>query len=344
MLQSIKNFLFRKNNDVSSETLANKNKTAYKVKKKAAAVGVAILRLAILISISYVILYPLIYMISSSLKTVATFRDPSVIWIPKAFTFENYRVAFKALNYINLDNFLDSSLLYTILFEVVAAVLEIMSCSIVAYGLARFNFKGKGVLLILLIVTILVPDQMIIIPKMMNFSNLDFLGIIKLINGIFGSNIKINILNTGFTFYLPSIFAIGLRSGLIIFIYMQFFKGLPKELEEAAWIDGAGLFRTFFSIALPSSGVVIVTVSIFSIIWHWNDYYLAVMYISKSFPLAVKLSDLETLLQLQNIWWGPAKISAQCAAALMFIFPMLVMYIILQKKFVKSIDRVGITG
>lgn len=330
MLEAIKKLFIKSDNTQSSLT-------AYKAKQKTMSIAVTVIRLVILISISYVVLYPLLYMITSSFKTYETFRDPTVIWIPNEFTVEWYATAIKAMDFWN-------SLKNTVVFEAVAAALEILSCSLVAYGLARFDFKGKGILLVMLIVTILVPDQMIIIPKMVNFSNLDFLGIIGLINKIAGTNIKINILNTGFTFYLPSLFAIGLRSGIIIFIYMQFFKGLPKELEEAAWIDGAGLFKTFTNIALPSSGVVIVTVSIFSIIWHWNDYYLAVMYISKSFPLAVKLSGLTETLQLYNIWWGPSLVSSKCAASLLFIFPMLIMYLFLQKKFVKSIDRVGITG
>ena len=256
------------------------------------------------------------------------------------FTKEWYEWALNCLDFWN-------GLKNTILFELVAAFLEIVSCSLIAYGLARFNFKGKKVLLAFLILTILVPDQMIIIPKMMNFANLDFMGIISLINKVFGADIKINILNTGFVFYLPSIFGIGLRSGIIMFIYMQFYKGLPKELEEAAWIDGAGLFQTYTRIALPSSGVVITTVSILSIIWHWNDYYLAVMFMNsqKAMPLAVKLSAIgDQIRSIYSVYGGFKTTATQAAGCVLFVLPMLIMYVFLQRKFVKSIDRVGITG
>ena len=121
-------------------------------------------------------------------------------------------------------------------------------------------------------------------------------------------------------------------------------QGLPGELEEAAWIDGAGLFKTFFSIAVPSSSVVFTTVTIFALVWHWNDYYLAIMYLSDNFPLAVKIYDIKNLLTVQKIWDGYPAISTKCAACFMFILPLLLVYLVLQRKFVKSIDRVGITG
>ena len=133
----------------------------------------------------------------------------------------------------------------------------------------------------------------------------------------------------------------------MIYIYIQFFKGLPKELEEAAWIDGAGPVKTFLTIALPSSGVVILTVTIFSIVWHWNDYYLAGMYMTNNRPLALALANLPSLLptlgfgyQIVNNRAG----SILMASCFMYILPVLIMYICLQNKFVKSIDRVGITG
>ena len=312
----------------------------YKIKKTSTSVIVSLFRYALLISVSYVVLYPLFFMISNSIKDIVDYMDPNVFWIPKHFTLLWYDWALQSLNFfVSLKN--------TVLYEMVAAFLEIISCSLVAYGLARFKFRGKNILMFMLILTILVPDQMIIIPKMMNFANLDFLGIISAINKLTSAGIRINILNTGFVFYLPSLFAVGLRSGIIIYIYIQFYKGLPRELEEAAWIDGAGLFKTYTKIALPSSGVVITTVSIFSIIWHWNDYYLAIMYMNdpESMPLAVRLSNVDDIMQtLFNVWGGDKQLATLSACCILFVLPMLLMYIVLQRKFVKSIDRVGITG
>lgn len=308
-----------------------------KILKHASSVAYSVFRLALLIAIGYIVIYPVIYMISSSVKTTAAFADPSVIYIPKHITFEYYSLALEAIDY-------KDSIISTVKYEIVSAVIEILICSFIAYGLARFDFKGKKFLNFVLLLTILVPVQMIIVPIMTNYSQLDVIGILGLLNRFTGIDLRPNILGTVWTFYLPSIFGVGLRSGILIYIYIQFFSGLPKELEEAAWIDGAGLFRTFFSIAVPSSSVVYTTVTLFALIWHWNDYYLAVMYLSDKFPLAVRIYDIDNLITAVNIWGGGSAVAIKSAACFMFIAPMLVIYLFMQRKFVQSIDRVGITG
>lgn len=305
--------------------------------KHASSVAYSVFRLALLIAIGYIVIYPVIYMISSSVKTTAAFADPSVIYIPKHITFGYYSLALEAIDY-------KDSIISTVKYEIVSAVIEILICSFIAYGLARFDFKGKKFLNFVLLLTILVPVQMIIVPIMTNYSQLDVIGILGLLNRFTGIDLRPNILGTVWTFYLPSIFGVGLRSGILIYIYIQFFSGLPKELEEAAWIDGAGLFRTFFSIAVPSSSVVYTTVTLFALIWHWNDYYLAVMYLSDKFPLAVRIYDIDNLITAVNIWGGGSAVAIKSAACFMFIAPMLVIYLFMQRKFVQSIDRVGITG
>ncbi len=309
----------------------------YQVKRKSISVLFSLFRLVILTSIAYVVIYPLLYMIVTSLRTADSFSDPDIVWVLKELTYDNFKDAFTSINFM-------TSLKNTVSIQIISAVIEIFACSIVAYGLSRFNFKFKKIEMILLILTIVIPSQMIIIPTMVNFSRLDFLGIIDAINNATGSEIRINILDTSLAFYLPSIFGVGLRSGIMIFIYMQFFKGLPKELEEAASIDGAGPIKTFIRIAVPSSGVVFLTVSIFSVVWHWNDYYLSMMYMNENLPLAVSIAnfpDMFNTLGLSATGRGDAILMAAC---LMFVLPMLVFYLILQRKFVKSIDRIGITG
>ena len=116
-----------------------------------------------------------------------------------------------------------------------------------------------------------------------------------------GSDLRPNLLDSGWVFYLPSIFASGLRSGLFIFIYRQFFVGMPKELEEAAAIDGASPVKTFLHVIIPSSGVAILTVSIFSLVWHWNEYNLSVLYFDENHPLSVRLSTLSQSLSVMGL-------------------------------------------
>lgn len=326
----MKNTMFK---DCASSLVTN----ASGKKKYISSILTGILKYSVLLSIGYLVIYPLIYMISFAIRSYGDYLDPSIYWIPKNFSWIHFSNAQRVVDFV-------PSIVNSLIYEILSAFIEIVACSIIAYGMARFKFRGKGILTVILFMMIVIPEQMTIIPKMMNYSSLDFLGIIGLINKIFGTNFHISILNTGFAFWLPSAFGVGLRAGIIIFIFLQFFKGLPKELEEAAWIDGANLRQTYLKIALPSSSVVLTTVIILSVIWHWNDYYLAVMYTSENQPIAVKIAQITTGLQTIGYWNGPYYIGAKCAACIVFVIPVLIMYIILQRKFVQSIDRVGITG
>lgn len=308
-----------------------------RMSKRLLAAAFTLFRLALLVSIGYIILYPLLYMISVSIKTDVAFRNPSIVWIPTSVTGDNFAMAYDVMDYTG-------SLLSTLRLEVVSALIQVFSCAVAAYGFARFNFRGKKLLMFILMLMILIPPQVLIIPLVNNFSHLDFLGVLGLFQRLTGVDIRPNVLDTVWSFYLPSLLGVGLRAGILIFIYYQFFCGLPKELEEAAWIDGSNPFRTFISIALPSSSVVILTVTVLSLVWHWNDYYLAVMYTSENLPLAVSLANLTANLTTVGVWGGDKLNAVTMAGSLMFILPLLVFYILVQNRFIKSIDRVGITG
>ena len=310
-----------------------------KALNKATSFAWAILRLLILLAIGYIIIYPLFYMIGTSVRSVRSYYDSARVWIPTSFGIEaNYTRAIEFTNYF--EGFKN-----TMILEIVAGIIEIITCSIVAYGFARFKFKLKPLFTAGLFVTILVPEVMIILPRVVNYSNLDFLGILGLVADLTGVDIRPNLIGSPLAFYLPSIFAMGLRSGILIYIYIQFFKGLPYELEEAAWVDGAGPIRTFVSIALPSSSVVFTTVTVFSMIWHWNDTFLATMYVDTNYPLSANLNRInQTMVGAGFYPKDPQTAFILMAACFIFILPPLIFYMFMQRKFIESIDRVGITG
>ena len=301
---------------------------------------VSIFRWVFLLSVGYIILYPLFAMIAFSVMTQEDIVDTSVTWLSKAPSFASYKTAWNILEY-------PKSFLSTVLVHGISAALEIFSCAIAAYGFSRFEFKGKNILFGLVLLTAIVPVQILVIPLFINYSYFDVLGIMKLFYNITGAEpVYLDLTGTPFTFWLPSLFGVGLRSGIFIFIYRQFFLGLPKELEEASWIDGCGPIKTFFKIVIPSSGVVFLTVTIFSVIWHWNEYYQSVIFFNSNMPLSVKLAGIRSAAYsmegsgYSELMAGPI-ISAGC---LLFIAPMLAMFLVLQKKFIQSIDRVGIVG
>lgn len=308
------------------------------LREKGISVVIFIVRWLLILAVGYIILFPLLQMISQSLMTQEQYTDTSVVWIPKELSLVNFQVAWQTLAY-------PKTLLWTVAVNVVSALVQLLTCAFTAYGFSRFEFKGKNLFMALLILSIIVPAQMTVIPSYISFRNFDILGILKLIGAVAGKDIRPSIVDTPLTFYLPSILSVGLRSGLIIFIYMQFFKGLPKELEEAASIDGASALKTFMTIVLPSSGVAVTSVLILSVIWHWNEYFLSVMYFSNNNTLSVRLANLRMYMQTMGI---DAKMAVTTgvlkAGSLLYIIPVLVMYLILQRKFIQSIDRVGIVG
>ena len=308
------------------------------LRDKVMSVGIFAVRWLFILAVGYIILFPLLQMISQSVMTQEQYTDTSVVWVPKELSSVNFKVAWDTLKY-------PSTLLWTIIVNVMSALIQVLTCSFTAYGFARFKFKGKNFFMMLLIFSIIVPVQMTVIPSYINFRNFDILGILKLIGGIFGADIRPQLVDTPFTFYLPSLLSVGLRSGIIIFIYIQFFRGLPKELEEASSIDGAGALETFLKIVLPSSGVAIVSVLILSVIWHWNEYFLSVMYFSNNNTLSVRLANLRMFIQNAGVDAEMAVTTGIIKAGCwLFILPMLIMYLFLQRKFIQSIDRVGIVG
>lgn len=306
-------------------------------KKVTSKVLISLFRYAMLIAVGYTVLSPLFQIISNSLKSDADFMNTSVTWIPTKAFWQNYADALFVMDYWK-------TFVNTLVVPVLSGLIEVVSCGVVAYGFARFKFPERKILYPLLLLTILVPVRMTFLPSFVNYRNFDFFGITSLIGDIIGKDLTINLINTPFTFYLPSIFGVGFQSGLFIMIYIQFLKGIPKELEEAAWMDGAGPIKTFIRIIVPSSSVAILTVSILSVIWHWNEYYLMGLYFNENQPLAVVLSNIMNLISLKGGDTINSHTGVAMASCMLFILPVLIFYLILQKKFIKSIDSVGIVG
>ena len=300
------------------------------VKNKIASIALSVARWVFLISIGYIALFPLFVMVSTSFMTMADILDQSVVYIPKTITLEHYTEALTKLNYFQ-------ALKSTVLIPVLSGLIEVATCAITAYGFSRFDFKEKNILFGLVILTIAVPATLLMIPQYCAFYNFDPIKLLAIINKPFGTNLNINLINTGFTMWLPSLFSVGLRSGVFIFIYRQFFKGLPKEFEEAAYVDGANPLVAFIKVIVPSSKVAITTVLVFSLVWHWNEYYTTGVFLfENNRPLSVMLGEISNSTTLSS--------ATRMAAALIFVLPLLLIYLVLQKQFIKSIDKVGIVG
>ncbi|HWT73225.1 MAG TPA: carbohydrate ABC transporter permease [Mobilitalea sp.] len=283
----------------------------------------------LLICIGFVYLYPLLYMISKSFMNLDDLLDTSINWIPSSFYIKNYFDAAKSMNY--LKTFFQS-----IVVAGVPTVINVIICSFVGYGFARFNFPGKKIMMGLLIFSYILPSTITMMPTYVLYSDMKLVG-------------------TLWAFILPALLGQGLNAPIFILIFYQFFKQVPKVLIEAAHIDGAGFFKSFLRISIPSAIPAIITVFLFSIVWYWNESYLTQLYISGVF---VKGDWTSLIVQLKGFDANYNKAAAvstvgsmvsnnesvRMAATMLSIAPVLLMYFILQRYFVESIDRTGITG
>ena len=298
------------------------------------------LKYIVLILLAYQLLYPVLYMISASIKDPLDSYDPSVIWIPKNFSATGFIDAFKSMKYL-------AALKGSLEISLGCAVLDVMSCALAGYGFARFKFPFKNLLFACVILTLMVPMQTIILPYYMNMRYFDPLGLVSAINAAFDKTITINLVGKNIAFYLPSLFGSGIRSGLYIYIFRQFFEGMDKALEESAQIDGCGPLRTFLSIMLPNARNSIVTVFLFSFVWHFNEYYLTKQLLGTNRrTLIVALSslrvDLAALIGGQTAF-DPIRIQTRIqAGCLLAIVPMFLLYIFAQRKLADSIEHIGI--
>lgn len=286
----------------------------------------SIVRAVLLIGLSFIILYPLIYMVSIAFRPLDELFDPSVVWIPKHLTLKNIKFAMEKMNMLKPAG-TENSLFNSVVVNLLSALLQVASTAFVGYGFARFEFKLRGFLFGVVIFTMVVPVNSIIIPLFLNYRNL-------------------HLLDSYFAFYIPAILGQGIRSGLFIFIFRQFFKGMPKEFEDAASVDGCGGLRTFLQIFVPNAGPAFLTSFLFSIVWYWNDYYYSSMFFPTKQTVSLALAGLRNLLSTDaTVGHDPYQllISLQAGSFLVCI-PLLLMYMFLQRYFVQSIERTGIVG
>lgn len=296
-------------------------------------------RFLMLLSLTFVIVYPVLFMLSMSLRSPQDVFDPTVVWIPKHFTLENFALVNEAVKFLE-------SLKNTVLIAVGASLLNVGVCAFTGYGLARFRIYGKPFFIVMVLFMIIVPQQMLSLPNYLLFLNVDFFGLFE---AILGHPTGLNLIDNPFGFYLLAALGMGIRSGLFIIIFMQFFKGMQQEIENAALVDGCGFMRIFFRIMLPNAANILIVAFLFSLVWYWNDYYQAAIYIPTVPTLATALANIQnsltSVMQVSSAAFDPYRIiTLQQAACLMTVAPLLILYIFTQRFFTESIERSGLVG
>jgi len=329
--------------------------------------GIAIFRFVLLFGLSFVILYPYLSKIFFSFMGREDFVDVTVILIAKYPTLDTYKAILR-------DNQYFQALLNSSMLSLLCAVIQTISCTIVGYGFSKFKFRFKKLLFTCVIFMMIVPHDTIQLSLFMKFRYFDIWGL-KLpadwaINNIWGlgdvfSNIYVfihniftpaskdivstweglNLLNSNWPLTLMSLTCLGFKNGLYIYIMRQYFNGVPDELEEAAYVDGAGVYKTFVKIIIPMSTTMLVTIFMFAFAWQWSDmFYTDLFYTTNTnvlLPDIVKVpSSLDTDYAAQTAYES----AARNTCGLLILAPLVVLYLFAQRTMIEGVERSGITG
>ncbi len=282
------------------------------------------MRYIMLLALSFAYIYPLIYMNIVSLMDVSDLVNPSITWIPTELYFGNYRQATEVLN-------LSKTIPITLFMSVIPAVFQTISTGLAGYGLARYNFPGRKLVIALIVLTFFIPAQITMIPKYLLFS-------------------KLGLLNTPLCTFLPALFGQGINSSIFILIFYQFFDSYPLSLDEAAKLDGASDLQIFIKIALPVSVPAVIISMLFSFVWYWNETYITSLFCGTGWQTMPMALENFSFAFAQRYPASPGSISNQLsegitmAATNISILPLVIFYLILQKHFVESVDKSGIAG
>ena len=266
----------------------------------------------IIFAIGGILLYPIIWMFFSTFKSNDEIFG-SVKLLPQSFGFSYYAEGWKGTGRVSYTSFF----INTFVLVLPTTILTVASSALVAYGFARFRFPGKKILFAILIATLMLPNSVIIIPRYSLYNTFHWI-------------------NTYLPFYAPAVLAC---YPFFIYMLIQFLRGLPRELDESAYIDGCGTFRTFIQVLLPLMKPALFSAGLFQFLWTYNDYFNSLIFINsvKKFPisLALRMSlDAESVVE-----WGQVMAMATVA-----VLPVILLFFAAQKYFVEGIATSGIKG
>ena len=306
---------------------------------------IAIFRFVLLFGISYIILFPFFSKISSSFMSPVDFIQTDVKLIPKYPTLNTYK-------YLIIENHYFKAMLNTFILSFSCAVLQTFICALIGYGFAKFKFKGRGVMFALVLLTMIVPHQILSSSFVQKFIYFDIFGILNATGFYSAIGFTQGIYNTYVPLILLSLTGLAFKNGLFIFIMRQFYRGVPDELEESSYVDGYGVFKTFFHIILPLSVPMLITVFILAFSWQWTDIF----YVNTVMPSSDHLfltstsfwsempATLDILKSQAGVNYQTYEIAVKNTAGLLVILPLILMYLFCQRYLIQGIEHSGFGG
>lgn len=326
----------------------NKKSGGYVMKNRLKKGIVSVIRGLLLFGLCFMIIQPILTRFSISLMTEADLYDSTVVLLPRHVTLENYKIVMDLTSFFRKDFPYLDSMLNTLWVSALSSILQVIACTLVGYGFARYNFPLKKFWFGCVIAVIIIPPQTISIALFANFNAFDPFGIMTALTGK-----PLNMLNSTLPYMIMCLTCMGLKDGLYIYMLRTYFQGIPKSLEEAAFVDGCSTMHTFVRIMLPDAIPTIASCFLFSFVWQWTDLFYTRNFFKTINMYSTKLTGMAS----QMVRYFAALNSSDPNATivvpqareqqllnigvLICIIPLIILYVFTQKTFVQSIALSG---
>jgi multiple sugar transport system permease protein len=330
--------------------MTNKKATrrdAYMAKKKAFGFVSSVFLFLLVLGLCFVILNPILKLVPSVFSRIEDLGNPNIVWLPMNFSVVSFKAAARMIMPEGMLTMVKS-----VLYAAIVMFLQIFFSAMAGYSLARVDFKGRKIVFFMVILAFLVPRQSLLLAQYIYFNHFDAFGLLKL----FVPSGEINLIDKPAALYILAIFGFGVKQSLFVLIFSQFFKNIPKELEEAALLDGCGFYKTYFKIMVPNAVPAISTVAVLSFVWNFGDtYYTRYFnpngaYIGSIMAQKFIGANKNAIINAIQNWYSIPTASdlafdaVKQAGALIYLIPLLIVYMFAQKWLVENLENSGLVG
>ena len=335
----------------------------YLAKKQVSNFSFNLISVILILGLCFVILYPFIELVPTVLSALEDLGNPNVIWIPEEWS----TLSFTAAARISMPEGI-MTMAKSIGTALVLMAVQVIISAMTGYTMARVKYRWLSpVMFVLVVLVFLTPRQSLLLAQYIYFSNFDGLGLIPLLQDLFpgaawlqhpvaGKEGVIMLINQPASLYIMALLGNGVNQSLMILIFSQFFKNIPKELEEAALIDGCGFYKTYYKIMVPNAIPAIVIVAILSFVWNYGDTYYTRYFDPEGAHLASELAttfidaNKQILLDRVKAWYAVPVTTDMTfdalkqAGILIFLAPLVVLYLFAQRWLVENLENSGLVG
>lgn len=286
--------------------------------------GWVAVRSLILAGLCFEIIYPFFTKLMQAFMSTGDLTNPTVKLYPLEWNIGRITETISLIKY-------PASFVNSLIISLLMAALQLMICPLIGYGFARFRFKGRNLLFAMVIITLVIPAQLYSTSTFLYFK-------------FFGPT-EASLIGTIWPFVILAFTGMGMKNGLFIFLMRQFFRSLPKELEDAAYIDGSGIFGTYLRVILPNARNMLISIFVLSFSWQWTDYFNSSVFLGINKFVTLPLALINNIQEIKTggTFIGPIVYAVQRnTASLLIMLPLLIMFGFFQKKIISGIERSGI--